>query len=149
MCGTRKTELALMAADKVPALLGKMQVEPAPMLRVPHALARDRQGTYYFVDRSTEPGRERDFQLHVGKLGNLKRQSMKNVVADSEGEIFSSSAGDLRFIIGRDEALWITGKSERKLLAVPIAENWQMIYNKLGVYFGVDLGNPCDHYGAE
>ena len=149
MCGVRKTEFALMAADKVPAFMGKIQVEPAPMLRVPHALARDRQGTYYFVDRSTEPGRERDFQLYVGKLGNLKRQSMKNVVADSEGEIFSSSAGDLRFIIGRDEALWITGKSERKLLAVPIAENWQMIYNKLGVYFGVDLGNPCDHYGAE
>lgn len=149
LCGTRKTELSLMPADKASELMSKIQVEPAPALRVPHALARDRQGTYYYVDRSSEPGRERDFQLYVGKLGNLKRQAMKNVVADSEGEIFSSSAGDLRFIIGRDEALWITGRNERKLLAVPIHENWQMIYNNLGVYFGVDLGNPCDHYGGE
>jgi hypothetical protein len=149
MCGARKTRLPLLAADKVPAFMSSIKVEPAPMPRVPHALARDRQGTYYYVDRSTEPGRERDFQLYVGKLGNLKRQSMKNVVADSEGEIFSSSAGDLRFVIGKDEALWITGKNERKLLAVPIEENWQMIYNNLGVYFGQDLGNPCDHYGAE
>jgi hypothetical protein len=149
MCGTHKTEFALMPADKASELMSKIQVEPAPMLRVPHALARDQQGTYYYVDRSTEPGRERDFQLYVGKMGNLKRQSMKNVVADSEGEIFSSSAGDLRFIIGRDEALWIKGKSERKLRAVPIAENWQMIYTKLGVYFGLDMANPCDHYGGE
>lgn len=149
MCGTHKTELALMPADKVSDFMSKIQVEPAPTLRVPHALARDQQGTYYYVDRSTEPGRERDFQLYVGKLGNLKRQSMKNVVADSEGEIFSSSAGDLRFVIGRDEALWIKGKSERKLRAVPIADNWQMIYNNLGVYFGLDMANPCDHYGGE
>jgi hypothetical protein len=149
MCGTRKTELSLMPADQVSELVSKMQVEPAPMLRVPHKLARDRRGTYYYVDRSTEPGRERDFQLYVGKLGNLKRQSMKNVVADSEGEIFSSSTGDLRFIVENDQVLWIRGKREDKLFAVPIQDNWQMIYNNLGVYFGLDMGNPCDHYGGE
>jgi hypothetical protein len=149
MCGTHKTEFAVLPADKASELMSKIQVEPAPMLRVPHVLARDQQGNYYYVDRSTEPGRERDFQLYVGKLGNLKRQSMKNVVADSEGEIFSSSAGDLRFITGREEVLWIKGKSERKLRAVPIADNWQMIYNNLGVYFGLDMANPCDHYGGE
>ncbi|HWN68312.1 MAG TPA: hypothetical protein VNM90_11790, partial [Haliangium sp.] len=66
MCGTRKTEFALLSSDKVPELMSKVQVEPAPMHRVPHALARDQQGTYYYVDRSTEPGRERDFQLYVG-----------------------------------------------------------------------------------
>jgi hypothetical protein len=149
MCGTHKTELPLMPADKVSELMSKIQVEPAPMHRVPHKLARDRQGTYYYVDRSTEPGRERDFQLWVGKLGNLKRQSMKNVVADSKGEIFSSNNGDLRFITDDDEVLWITGKNERKLSPVPIEENWQMIYNNLGVYFGLDMANPCDHYGGE
>jgi hypothetical protein len=146
-CGTHQTKLPLLPADKAAALLASAKVEPAAMPRVPHALARDRQGIYYYVDRSTEPGRERDFQLYVGPLGNVKRQAMKNVVSDSEGEIFSSSAGDLRFILGRDEAQWITGKQERKLLKVPIEENWQMIYNKLGVYFGVSLGNPCDDYG--
>lgn len=148
-CGTRATKLSLLPGDKAAALVSGAKIEPAVMPRVPHALARDRQGIYYYVDRSTEPGRERDFQLYVGPLGNVRRQAMKNVVSDSEGEIFSSSAGDLRFILGRDEAQWITGKQERKLLKVPVEENWQMIYNKLGVYFGVSLGNPCDDYGGK
>lgn len=146
VCGTDKTTLPLLPADKAASMLGSAKIEPAATPRVPHALARDRQGIYYYVDRSTEPGRERDFQLYVGPLGNVKRQAMKNVVSDSEGEIFSSSAGDLRFILGRDEVQWISGKQERKLLKVPIEENWQMIYNKLGVYFGVSLGNPCDDF---
>lgn len=147
-CGARETKVPLMPASEVPAFMRRIEVGPAPATRLPHALARDRNGIYYLVDRSTEPGRERDFRLYVGPLGNLKRQAMKNVVSDSEGEIFSSKAGDLRFILGKDEALWITRRRERKLLKVPIEDNWQMIYNNLGVYFGVDMGTPCDDYGA-
>ncbi|ACY15830.1 hypothetical protein [Haliangium ochraceum] len=148
-CGTRTTELPLMPADKVAGFVSDMKVEPAPMPRRPYALARDQKGIYYFVDRSTEPGRERDFQLYVGPLGSLKPQAMKNVVSDSEGEIFSSKAGDLRFVLGRNEALWIAKRRERKLLKVPVEDNYKMIYNNLGVYFGVSLGTPCDDFGLE
>lgn len=147
-CGTVETKLPVMPASEVPELVQSMEVGETPWPRLPYALARDRRGTYYLVDRSTEPGRERDFRLYVGPMGNLKRQDMKNVVSDSEGEIFSSKAGELRFIVGKEEARWITGRRQRKLLKVPIAENWQMIYNNLGVYFGVNMGTPCDDYGT-
>ena len=148
-CGKIEHRIPLMPASEVPAFMSRVEVGPAPMPRMPHALARDRNGVYYLVDRSTKPGRERDFRLYVGPLGNLQRQAMKNVVTDSEGEIFSSKAGDLRFILGKEQALWITGKRERKLLMVPIEDNWQMIFNNLGVYYGVQMGTPCDDYGVE
>lgn len=148
-CGVIEHRIPLLPANQVPALMSRIELGPTPMPRLPHALARDRNGIYYLVDRSTEPGRERDFRLYVGPLGNLQRQAMKNVVTDSEGEIFSSKAGDLRFILGREEVLWISGKRERKLLMVPIEDNWQMIFNDLGVYYGVQMGTPCDDYGVK
>ncbi len=148
-CGTHTTALNLLPNDEMQSFVEGVEVVKAEPPRIPHALARDRRGIYYLVDRSQEPGRERDFRLYVGPLGNLKRQSMRNVVSDSEGEIFSSKAGELRFILGAEDALWITGKRQRKLLKVPIEDNWNMIYNRLGVYFGAKLGNPCDDFGIE
>ncbi|WP_428261537.1 hypothetical protein [Haliangium sp.] len=148
-CGSRETQLQVLEPAEVADLVRGMKVEPHPAPRLPHALARDRRGIYYLVDRSTEPGRERDFKLYVGRMGNLQPQAMKNVVSDSEGEIFSSKAGDLRFVFDREEALWITGRRRLALRKVPIEDNWQMIYNRLGVYFGNKLGTPCDDLAAE
>lgn len=50
--------------------------------------------------------------------------------------------------------LWIQGKKQLALTVVPIESvdektgepinNYQLIYNDLGVYLGQKLGNPCD-----
>jgi len=38
----------------------------------------------------------------------------------------------------------VHGKARTRLLAVPIEENWALIYNELGVYLGERRGTPCD-----
>ena len=84
--------------------------------------------------------------MHVGPKGALKLQEMKDIVSDSEGEIFSTKKGDLRLVVDKAVSpLWIEGtKKKVELRVVPITENLPMIYNELGVYSGARLGTPCD-----
>ena len=147
-CGTRSTEIPRATGKDAAAIVDSMVVEPDLLPYEPYVLARDRQGTYYYVERSTKPGEERYFRLYIGRLGGLKLQKMKDIVSDSEGEIFSSKAGDLRLVLDRSEATWIAGKNANKLKMVPVEANLQMIYNNLGVYTGMRLGTPCDDYGV-
>ena len=146
VCGTRETELLLAPeTDKRKLLLGAKYAE-AKEGREPYALARDQRGTYYYVDRGTAKDRRRDFRLFIGPLGRLRPSKMKDIVSDSEGEIFSSRRGRLRLVVGKQRATWIRGKRHRQLLWVPVEDNYRLIYNTLGVYLGQQLGTPCDHY---
>jgi hypothetical protein len=143
-CGDRRTEL-----QPVPEAKGRERIAEARFLarrweRGPYALLRDDRGTYYFVDTLGEQRPGRDFRLYVGPRGGLKLQRMKNVVSDSEGDIFSTPKGELRLILGKAEAAWIVGKKRTKLATVPVADNLQLIYAELGPYVGERLGTPCD-----
>ena len=146
VCGTQKKELALVTGEEAMKIADQAEIVPGPLLRKPYGLARDRRGTYYYVDRSTEKGQERFFQLYVGKKGNVKLQQMRDIVDDSEGMIFSSKKGELRLILAqeKEKATWIRGKRQRELTVVPVMSNLHMIYNELGVYTGKNLGTPCD-----
>ena len=146
VCGTRKTDLAVATAEEARKVLLAATYKAPKEGREPYALARDRRGTYYYVDRGTAEDRRRDFRLFVGPLGRLKQSKMKDIVSDSEGEIFSSKRGQLRLVLGKKAAMWIRGKRRRELLWVPVQENYRLIYNELGVYLGQQLGTPCDHY---
>ncbi len=73
-----------------------------------------------------------------------KRQQMKDIVSDSEGEIFSSKRGDLKLYLEKEKAEWVSRGRKRTLLRVPVNENYVLIYNRLGVYLGVELHTPCD-----
>ncbi len=144
VCGKRETELR-----PVPEAEGRERIAQAKFLeqrwrRSPYSLTRDAIGTYYFVDTlgAERPGR--DFRLYVGPRGNLKLQPMKNVVSDSQGDIFSTKRGELRLILSRNEFLWIAGKKQTRLVKVPIDDNEQLIYSELGPYMGERLGTPCD-----
>lgn len=142
-CGIRTVRLDAMAPQQAKEVLLAATYTDPPKHRVPHALARDTKGIYYMVDKSEAAG-ARDFNLYVGPKGNLKLQKMTNVVADSEGEVFSTKTGSLRFVIGKNEASWIRGKASTNLLRVPVAEDLPMIYEELGPYVGLKLGTPCD-----
>lgn len=144
-CGTRKVVLKLMPEEqRTPVLLGTT-LSPALWLRQPHVLLRDETGTYFYVDKGVAPGEEKNFRLFIGTKGAMKLQKMTNVVSDSEGEIFSTKAGDLRLIIDRrTTSTWTQGKNRVPLRDVPVRENMPLIYTELNIYTGERLGTPCD-----
>ena len=51
----------------------------------------------------------------------MKLQKMINAVADTEGEIFTTKSGSLRYVTDRkNPPVWIQGKKKLTLTAVPI-----------------------------
>jgi hypothetical protein len=156
-CGPRTTPLTILDEEAKKALLGKATYEPPLHKRAPHRLARDEDGRYFYVDKGNTPETEKSFRLYVGPKGAMKLQKMTNAVADTEGEIFTTKSGSLRYVTDRQKPpIWIEGKGAKKktLTIVPIESvadksgepinNYQLIYNDLGVYLGEKLGNPCD-----
>jgi hypothetical protein len=155
-CGERKSDLTILGDDaKKTMLLGKATFEPPLHKRAPHHLARDNDGRYFYVDKGNTSETEKNFRLFVGPKGAMKLQKMTNAVADTEGEIFTTKSGSLRYVTDRkNPPTWIQGKKKLTLTVVPIEgkdektdepiNNYQLIYNELGVYLGEKLGNPCD-----
>jgi hypothetical protein len=76
-------------------LLASASYAESPMQREPYALARDKAGTYYFVDHGITEASAREFRLYRGPRGKLKPLAMKDVVSDPEGEISASTSGKL------------------------------------------------------
>jgi hypothetical protein len=153
-CGERTTELKLLDAAARKDLLAKASYQPTPQTHLPHGLARDSTGRYFYVDKGSTPETEKSFRLFVGPKGRMKLQKMTNVVADSEGEIFTTKSGSLKYVTDRKKPpVWTEHGKSTTLTVVPIEgtddsgapmNNYQLIYNELGVYLGQRLGNPCD-----
>ncbi len=142
-CGTRETSLKLLEGEAKDSVLDGATYEDSPHRREPHALARDKAGVYYYVDRGVTEATARDFRLYRGPRGKLRPLPMKDVVSDSEGEIFASTSGKLRLVLDKQSAQWIAG-STLNLLLLPLEQNYGLIYNELGVYLSERLGVPCD-----
>jgi hypothetical protein len=144
-CGERTTPLTLLPADDGKKLTATATFHKSPRTREPYALARDDHGTYYLVDRGNTSETKNSFRVYVGKKGSLKLQKMKDVASDSDGEVFSTANGDLRFVTSqKNEYTWVQGEKHTHLLALPVRDNMTLIYTTLGVYTGERLGNPCD-----
>ena len=142
-CGDRKTELKPLSKEEAQAFLSKVAFMKTRWKHQAHSLARDDSGTYYYIDRMrNEFGNER--RIWVGQRGKMKRLQMTNLVADSEGEIYSTKSGEYRFVGNLNEAKWVAGKKVTKLTQVPVEANVAMIYGELGVYEKDKLGTPCD-----
>jgi hypothetical protein len=144
-CGERTLPLSWIDAEQTEAMVAKAVFEPNPQKYVPYALLRDQKGRYYLVERGFRKEEERNFRVSIGPKGSLQVQKMKDVVSDSEGEIFSTKRGELRLVVDRNApSQWIENKKKTELRAVPVEENLPLIYNELGVYTGARLGTPCD-----
>jgi hypothetical protein len=153
-CGERTTRLQLVEGEARQRLLAAASYQPSPQTRAAHRLARDDSGRYFYVDRGNTPDTEKSFRLYVGPKGRMKLQKMTNVVADSEGEIFTTKSGSLRYVTDRKlPPIWFEHGKKITLTVVPIEgtdeggapiNNYQLIYNELGVYLGQKLGTPCD-----
>jgi hypothetical protein len=145
-CGERTVDLQWVDSEKAVPVLKGAAYERNPQKYVPFALLRDTEGLYYLVERGFHPEDEKSFRVHVGPKGSLKLQQMKDIVSDSEGQIFSTKKGELRLVVDKGQSpVWIEGaKKKVELRPVPVTENLPLIYNELGVYTGARLGNPCD-----
>ena len=149
-CGDRSTTFKPVTAEKRASMLPKAEFFKRKWQRRAYLLARDDEGTYYYVDRARTPADSFDFHLYTGHRGNMKRLPLVNIVSDTEGDIFASKRGRLRLVYTaarnqRQKSLeWIKGRDRRSLTNVPVALNAQLIYRDLGVYDGKRLGTPCD-----
>ncbi len=158
-CGKRMTKLEVVGADDASKLLGGATFLSMMWTRLPERLLRDERGSYYFVDRfrADDPLDRRDFRLFIGMKGKMQLQSLKDVVDDSQGMIFSTRNGDLRLVANRAERgsaeaektvrmKWVAGRTELPLIEVTLDDyrNSRMVYTELGPYDGQRLGTPCD-----
>ena len=144
-CGTRNVALPAVEAEEAKQVLLAAAFERSPQEFAPHALLRDGTGRYYYVDKGIWPENEKAFRLFAGAKGNLKLQPMKDVVSDSEGQIFSTKGGELRLLLDHSKpSQWIQKGKALELRDVPVEKNMPLIYNELGVYTGLRRGTPCD-----
>jgi hypothetical protein len=147
-CGDRNIPLKIVPAEKTTAMLTSATYGKVTARRVPHALFRDTLGNYYLVDRGGVEGTEKNFRIYIGHKGALKKREMTDVINDSEGQLFATKNGRLRMAVdttGTGE--WLEpGKKPLTLKRIPVEDNWQMIYNELGVYDGEKFGTPCDDF---
>ena len=149
-CHDRATAFAPLKDDARKAFLEKARFFPRLWKRRAYTLARDDEGTYYYVDRALQPRESFDFNLYRGTRGAMKPMPLVNIVSDSEGDIFAGKRGRLRLVLtnssGRRQRAWewIAGKARKPLVDVPVDRNAMLIYRDLGVYDGKRLGTPCD-----
>lgn len=142
-CAERETTFRPSDPKRAEEILKSGTFHSQRWKRRAYALARDNGGTYFYVDRPRKD-ETMDFRLWSGPRGAMKSLRMTNVVSDSAGDVFATKGGDLKLVLGKNEASWVQGKKAKDLILLPLAENAQLIYGDLGVYTGQPLGTPCD-----
>ena len=146
-CGPSRTPLPAVGDDERNLLLKTARFHRPRLRQVPYALARDRRGEYYYLDRLTGSRGAEGFRLFVGRVGKARPAPLTWVVSDSEGDVFATRRGELRISTaasGERTFEWRRGSRRELLLPVPPAQNSYLIYKELGVYENQALGSPCD-----
>ncbi len=131
-------------------LLGRAELLAPRWRRIPHLLARDDQGVYFFVDgRRGADGDEAeppDYRLYVGRKGAMAFVELQDALKDSAGYVLVTSGG--RLVArqqGRKYAVeWATATARIALTWLDPGDQGPLVYRELGVYAGQALGTPCD-----
>jgi hypothetical protein len=150
-CGDKTFSLRLLPLAELSRRLQRTAFLEPRWRRIPHALARDDEGTYFYVDgaRGADGAATKatpDYRLYVGRKGRLARQELEDALDDA-GLLLVTAAGRLEVKReGRDgtAAAWLTANGRRPLTWLEPAEQGALIYGGLGVYPGESLGTPCD-----
>jgi TolB-like protein len=149
-CGQTEVPFKRVPAMEAKKLLGRAELLAPRWRRIPHLLARDDEGLYFYVDGARLPTGEAadppDFRLYVGKKGALARVELVDAIRDSGGLVFLTSGG--RLVVrqqGRKQAVeWGTGNTRIALTWLDPVDHGPLIYRELGIYAGQALGTPCD-----
>jgi hypothetical protein len=136
--------LKLLTVDEAKAVFARATFLPPPWQRQAHFLARDDDGTYFFVDRFREEHGGKGFRVFSGQKGAMKALAMTNVVSDSAGEIYATKSGDLKIVTegSAGKAYWKKGQTKNELIVLDLFANRYLIYRELGIYGR--LGTLCD-----
>lgn len=139
--------LTELSGEKAKAILDRTAFVTSGIVRVPHLLARDDSGVYYYVDRIAKIYGGKGYRVFVGKKGAMKQMPLTDVASDSAGEVFSTKSGDLRLVRQSDKAkeamTWVKGEKRSELVFLDTSTNSAVIFKDLGLY--TFLGTYCDN----
>jgi hypothetical protein len=144
-----KDDLGLteLSGDKAKAVLDKSAFLTSAIVRVPHLLARDDSGVYYYVDRYAKIYGGKGYRVYVGRKGALKQLPLTDVASDSAGDVFSTKSGDLRLVRNSENSketmIWVKGEKRTELVFLDTDVNSAVIFKDLGLY--TFLGTLCDN----
>ncbi len=139
--------LTEITGDKARAILEGAAFLSSAIVHVPHLLARDDSGVYYYVDRIAKLHGGKGYRVYVGKKGAMKPMPLTDVASDSAGEVFSTKSGDLRLVRqnegSKDTMIWVKGEKRLELVSLDPDVNSAVIFKDLGIY--TFLGTLCDN----
>ena len=147
-CGPKLDHaLTLLPADQAKGLLARATFLPPLWQRSSHILARDDEGTYYFVDELRDEFGGGQPRFFMGKkAGQMKEYPLTNVVSDPAGEVFAIKDGSLKtFGAAATKApVWRHGDQVTELTVLDLTEpaTRLIIYRDFAIYGA--LGTPCD-----
>ena len=128
------------------AFLGQATFHEPRWRRRAWAIARDDEGTWYFVDRTRDAEKidSSDFRLFVGRKNKLQPLKVEDYIGDDGGQLWITPAGKFRVDVANRVAEWIERGVRTKLVFLEIEDQAQFAYSQLGVYKGEKLGTACD-----
>jgi len=139
--------LTELGGDKAKAILDKTAFLTSAIIHVPHLLARDDSGVYYYVDRIAKVYGGKGYRVFVGRKGAMKQMPLTDVASDSAGDVFSTKSGDLRLVRNsennKETMTWVKGERRTELVFLDTDVNSAVIFKDLGIY--TFLGTPCDN----
>ena len=151
-CSDRKTPLMTLDELETGKLLGRAVFKKVMWKRQAHGLARDDDGTYYYIDRlrddrSTaeqwdDPHPPTGFRLFIGRKGKLREQKITDSAVDSKGIVLTTRSGRISIDESAKRVVWSKGKKREELVHLQVEDNVLLIYRDLGLYG--KLGVPCD-----
>ncbi len=144
-CGEKdKRQLTELKRDEALAFLKKAVFRPVLWQRHAELLARDDDGTYFYVDALDEEYGGNGLRVYAGLKGAMKPLPMTNTVKDSAGAVYATKTGSIKVVTKNTDstAYWIKGGKKVELTLLPVLENKYLIYRELGIYGA--LGVPCD-----
>ena len=147
-CGPKaERALALLPADQAKGFIARATFLPPLWQRSSHFIARDDDGTYYFVDELRDDFGGGMPRFFMGKkAGQMKEAPLTNVVSDPAGEIFATQDGSLKTFgaTANKPPVWRHGDKLTELTVLDLTEpaTRLIIYRDFAIYGA--LGTPCD-----
>jgi hypothetical protein len=139
--------LTELSGEKARVVLDKAAFLTMAIVHVPHLLARDDSGVYYYVDRIAKVYGGKGYRVFVGKKGAMKQMPLTDVASDSAGDVFSTRSGDLRLVRNSEDSkekmTWVKGEKRTDLVFLDTDVNSVVIFKDLGIY--TFLGTLCDN----
>jgi hypothetical protein len=145
-CGKRTIPLRVVGPGGAKKVLAEAKFYAAPFRRIPHLLARDDQGQYFYVDAARDrwSGRasdRQDLRLRFGRKGALAPVDLVDAVSDPAGLVLVTATG--RLVAKGKDVEWIGATGKGALTPVDLRDSAGFVYGDLGAY-GKRLGTACD-----